>query len=242
MKYLLALLLISQVLYSKPKLPITTPRFSMPKSSPYFKRFTPSKSVSIQSGVSGYFGEIAPFTVYGTTSIEALRANLGVEFAHNFKKNLSYRINLNYIQISSDDKYYDSRSSYAANFNRGTKFTANMIELTSGFQYDLPINKVTPYVLIGLGGFVYNKPENNETGVNLAIPFGAGIKTKLNKHFDLGAELNYRYTFTDKLDGITDDESYKLFSSASIMKGPDLFYTIQLKLTYHFLANTSCPR
>lgn len=245
MKYLLILLLVSQVLYSKPKhysRIVTTPRFAIFKSDPYFRRFVPIKSFSIQTGGSGYFGDIAPFKVYGTTAIKSIRPNLGLEYAHKFKKNLSYRINLNWIQIAASDKYYDSCSSYTANFIRGASFTTNMFEYTTSFQYDMPINKVIPYVFVGFGGFVYKKPSDNQMDASISFPVGVGIKTKLNSHFDIGTELNYRYTFTDKLDGITDDVKYTGSNSPSIMLGPDLFYTVQIKLTYHFLVDTNCSR
>lgn len=245
MRYLLILLLISHVSYSKPKhysRIITTPRFAIFRADPYFRRFTPVKSFSIQTGGSGYFGDIAPFKVYGTTALKSVRPNLGVEYAHKFKKNLSYRINLNWIQISSSDKYYDSCSSYTANFIRGASFTTNMFEYATAFQYDMPIGKFTPYVFAGFGGFIYKKPEDKQLDASLSIPVGAGVKTKLSDHFDIGAELNYRYTSTDKLDGITDDVKYTGPKIPSIMIGPDLFYTFQIKLTYHFLVDTNCPR
>lgn len=244
MRYLLVLLLISQVLYSKPKhysRIVTTPRFAIFRADPYFRKVVETKSLSIQTGGSGYFGDIAPFKVYGTTAIKSIRPNLGIEYAHKFKKNLSYRINLNWIQISANDKYYDSCSSYTANFLRGASFTTNMFEYTTAFQYDMPLGKFTPYVFAGFGGFVYKRPEDKQLDAALSLPVGAGIKTKLSSHFDIGAEINYRYTSSDKLDGITDEVKYTQSNPPSKMLGPDLFYTVQLKLTYHFSVNKCLP-
>ena len=38
--------------------------------------------------------------------------------------------------------------------------------------------------------------------VTVAIPVGFGVRYKLNDSFDLGAEIGYRYTFTDYLDDV----------------------------------------
>ena len=50
----------------------------------------------------------------------------------------------------------------------------------------------------GLNGYP-NQPYNL---VNVSIPFGVGIRYKLNKIWDLGFETGVRYTFTDYLDDI----------------------------------------
>jgi Outer membrane protein beta-barrel domain len=50
----------------------------------------------------------------------------------------------------------------------------------------------------GLPGFV-DQPYNL---VNVSIPFGAGVKYKLNKNWDLGFEVGIRYTFSDYLDDV----------------------------------------
>ncbi|GAB2566476.1 DUF6089 family protein [Spirosoma areae] len=38
--------------------------------------------------------------------------------------------------------------------------------------------------------------------VTVAIPVGFGVRYRLNEHFNLGAEIGYRYTFTDYLDDV----------------------------------------
>jgi hypothetical protein len=38
--------------------------------------------------------------------------------------------------------------------------------------------------------------------INVSVPFGAGIKYKLNRNWDLGFEAGIRYTFTDYLDDV----------------------------------------
>lgn len=38
--------------------------------------------------------------------------------------------------------------------------------------------------------------------INVSVPFGAGVRYKLNRNLDLGFEVGLRYTFTDYLDDI----------------------------------------
>lgn len=227
MKYVSFLILISFICFGKP--------------SPYFKKFSPKNFISISSGLSGYVGDIIPFTVYRTTGFKSLKPNLGIGFMHTLKNNVRYTLNLQWNQISANDRYYDSCLSYLPNFVRNLNFTTDMLEMTTSLQYDLPINHFTPYIFGGFGGFIYRKKGDDDLKSSICLPFGLGIKTKLNKKFDLGVELNYRYTFTDDLDGILDERVYKQIGSPSVMKGPDLFYTVQLKLIYQLPNNIRCP-
>ena len=47
-----------------------------------------------------------------------------------------------------------------------------------------------------------NYPDQPYNLVNVNIPFGAGVKYKLNKEWDLGFEVGIRYTFSDYLDDV----------------------------------------
>lgn len=47
-----------------------------------------------------------------------------------------------------------------------------------------------------------NYPDTPYNLVNVNIPFGAGVKYKLNKVWDLGFEVGIRYTFSDYLDDV----------------------------------------
>ncbi|WP_282036732.1 DUF6089 family protein [Saccharicrinis aurantiacus] len=64
----------------------------------------------------------------------------------------------------------------------------------------------TPYVSVGLGTTAYKRfgtePENysEETVFILSLPFGAGLKYKLNNRFRVGLEWSFRKTFVDDLD------------------------------------------
>jgi hypothetical protein len=67
-----------------------------------------------------------------------------------------------------------------------------------------------------------------------------GVKSSINKKIALALELNYRYTNTDLLDGLSDLDT-KVFLNTSIQKGPDLFYTLNFKLIYK-INTLDCPQ
>lgn len=207
---------------------------------PYFKTFVKTTNIAYSIGNSGYFGDLAPFKVYSTTALKSARFNVGVEVSHTFKRNLTHRFNLNYVLINSSDRYYDSCSSYSANYIRNRKFTTDIIELSTSYQYETYGHKYNPYVHLGVGGMIYSVRAGVSGGA-MTIPFGAGVKTKLSSKMALALELNYRYTSTDLLDGLQDNMSKVESSNASLQKGADLFYTLNLKIIYRLKAHT-CPR
>ncbi|MEA5425460.1 DUF6089 family protein [Arcicella lustrica] len=51
----------------------------------------------------------------------------------------------------------------------------------------------------GLPGYA----NNPYSLISVSFPLGVGVKYKLNKHWDLGIEMSYRYTLTDYLDDVS---------------------------------------
>lgn len=92
-----------------------------------------------------------------------------------------------------------------------------------------------------------------------AIPIILGMDFFVYKNFYAGIELDIRKTFTDFLDDVPDDKNLfsdnNVFSNQSlvssypinnltIQKGADWFYSLQLKMIYHFpnqFGGTNCP-
>ncbi|GAB4022801.1 hypothetical protein GCM10028773_37250 [Spirosoma koreense] len=60
--------------------------------------------------------------------------------------------------------------------------------------------KLQPLHTEGQGLPGYDKPYSL---VTIAIPVGIGVRYKLNESFNIGAEIGYRYTFTDYLDDVS---------------------------------------
>lgn len=226
MKYIIAFLLITNLMFGK---------------NPYTKPFLKATHIAYSIGSTGYFGDIAPFRNYASTALKSVRVSAGLEVSRSLNSHLTHRINLNYVMLNSNDKYYDSCASFSTNFYRGKNFTSDLIDLSTSYEYGVNHLKFKPYLFSGIGIMITKiKGGNMQTALN--VPLGIGIKTAINKKFTLALELNYRYTSTDLLDGLSDKET-RDFSNTSIQKGPDLFYTLNFKLIYKLNALTkNCPK
>jgi hypothetical protein len=212
MKYHIVFLLISPLIFGK-------------------NPFTKPTHIAYSMGSSGYFGDIAPFRNYATTALKSARVSAGVEVSRSVKSHLTHRINLNYVMLNSSDKYYDSCSSFSSNYYRGKRFTSDLIELSSTYEYGINNRKYNPYIFSGIG-FMATKVRGGNTQTALNVPFGIGVKTAINNKITLALELSYRYTST------TRD-----FSNTSRQIGPDLFYTLNFKLIYKLPTPTPpCPK
>lgn len=67
----------------------------------------------------------------------------------------------------------------------------------------------SPYLVGGLGGF-YANPNQKGSIISLAIPYGMGVKWKLNKKIMLRVETVARKTFTDRLDLVGEGSNFTL--------------------------------
>jgi len=86
------------------------------------------------------------------------------------------------------------------------------------------------YVFTGIGGLGYSVNGNNALeksgiksgGFTPVIPVGVGSTLIFSPNFNFGVELNYRYSFSDHLDGYTSQ-----YSSSN-----DVYYFLNFTITY----------
>lgn len=90
----------------------------------------------------------------------------------------------------------------------------------------------TPYLSLGLGGFVYfgdAAEGSDKSRFQPVIPLGIGFKYNINPKFDIGIEASARITFFDHLDGIGSNDPI----------GPDYIYGDKYTFdTYYFIGIT----
>jgi opacity protein-like surface antigen len=106
---------------------------------------------------------------------------------------------------------------------------------------------LTPYLFAGLAGFYVNttvesqntalQADFNRKGsrMSIAIPAGVGLKLALTEHFNLGAEIGARKTFTDQLDHLSDQDPLFVNSHEQ-----DWYYYNGISLSYTFY-KILCP-
>jgi hypothetical protein len=143
----------------------------------------------------------------------------------------AHRIGLNYGTVIADDAV--SNDEYQQ--RRNLSFKSSIIDLHyylefNFFPYQIadPKTRFTPFLFVGLNGFVFNpKAELNGEWVNLqplgtegqgtaanpgtknykrlqvAIPFGGGFKFRLSRRWGMSVEAGPRRLYTDYLDDVS---------------------------------------
>jgi len=168
-------------------------------------------------GIANYAGDLTE------SNLDPLEFNLAAGFylRHHFKRRLALKLHLYRGVLSGND----ANASLAGGlWKRNLKFRTEVYELGAQLEYDL-IKFGTdnfysaPYLFFGisvfhfnprteLDGKTYNLQKYKTEGVEysllqMAIPFGAGFKIKVNDAGSLGVEVGFRKTFTDYLDDVS---------------------------------------
>lgn len=92
------------------------------------------------------------------------------------------------------------------------------------------LKRFTPYITAGLGFNFWTVEKTNHFAFN--IPFGIGVKFKINKRLNLGMEFLMKKVFTDKLDGDNLSDPYQIKSSFA--KNTDWYSTLTFTISYEF--------
>lgn len=182
--------------------------------------------VTAFGGLSNYQGDLQEKRL--TTSQTHGAFGLGVQYELN--KHIILRSGLIYGKISGDDKNAEDDLRRRRNLN----FNSKILEFNLMAEYDfldLQEYRFTPYVFGGLAIFGFDPYTNDTLGaryylqplstegqglstypekkpyhrVQPSIPFGAGIKLRINDQVSLGYEIGFRKTFTDYLDDLSTD-------------------------------------
>ena len=179
--------------------------------------------VGVMAGVSSYQGDLAPSNL--KTSLGKFHAAFGAFGRYNINNYFTGRLSFNYGTISGDDAKEGRK--------RNLSFKSNMIEFAVTGEWNIlgyqpyALERVfTPYLFAGVG-FVHFNPRTQYEGewvnlqplgtegqsmqgfeskyslVEIAIPFGVGVKYAINDQWNVGLEFGFRKTFTDYLDDVS---------------------------------------
>ncbi len=182
-------------------------------------------------GGAGYIGDLNP-----NNPVIISGPSAGLFVKRNFDGYLSARLTFSYAKFGAAD----STSSSQQFRDRNLSFTDGIKELTAIGEFnflkyipDAGPNKFTPFIYAGIGitayapHAVYNgrtyglrqlKTEGQAAPYGtstVVIPYGVGIKYNIYGKFNVGADIGYRYTFTDYLDDVSGNyaDKNKLASS-----------------------------
>ncbi|MFN3403371.1 MAG: DUF6089 family protein [Cytophagaceae bacterium] len=101
--------------------------------------------------------------------------------------------------------------------------------------------RLSPYFTAGVAIYNMSKDVGTEVSnaaIDLAIPFGVGLKYKLTEFLNLGVEFVARKTFSDQIDGIS--HGFINNKTTGIPSDTDWYYFTGFTLSYTFYT-VDCP-
>jgi hypothetical protein len=196
--------------------------------------------IGLTVGVSNYYGDLQNkfFGSYGYHPMG------GIVYKYFMNPRVGVRLGASYTVLSAADSMSQIPVNYARNLSFTTHLFEFHGALEINF---LPIeilrNKATPYIFGGVSVFYFNPYAEDTAGnkvylrplstegqglpmypdrkqyslVNMAFPFGGGMKFFIGKTLMLTGELGFRYTNTDYLDDVS--KSYVNLDTLQAYKG-----------------------
>lgn len=170
-------------------------------------------------GGSNYHGDLAYNIVPEETHLAG-----GIHYRYNFNPHWSWRPTLMYGYVSGSDENFEE------NNLRNLSFESDIWEISSIFEYNFQpfgsrkLSKdFTSYVMLGVAAYRFNpktvykdnlvelrqlRTEGQDAKdqyqlIQVAVPFGGGVKYNLNKNWVFGFEIGWRKLFTDYLDDVS---------------------------------------
>lgn len=121
------------------------------------------------------------------------------------------------------------------------EFSNSLVDVSVTYEYNFwpygtghdyrGAKRLTPFIFGGLGATYASGGGNNAFTAN--VPIGFGVKYKIGTRLNLGIEWAEHFSLSDKLDGRADPYGIE---SSGIFKNTDCYSTLQITLTYSFMA------
>jgi hypothetical protein len=182
--------------------------------------------IGLMLGASNYYGDLQPkfFADYGYQPMA------GIVYKYFMSPHVGLRASVSYTNLGAADSLSIIQANHARNLSFATRLLEGSGALEINFlPVDILRRKVTPYIFGGLSVFYFNpyvvdandnkvylRPLSTEgeglpqypdrkqySLVNLAFPFGGGMKFFIGQRIMLTGELGFRYTNTDYLDDVS---------------------------------------
>lgn len=182
-------------------------------------------------GMTGYLGDANTANLYRNPSWDAellfryignprwaFKTNL---FIGNLRGNTAQMTNV----LPSGENFKFSTTFYEL----GEVAEFNFFNFGIGERYR-KLKRITPYIAGGLSLTLWSVEGHTYAGFTL--PFGLGVKYKINRRLNLGLEFLMKKVFTDKLDGENLADPFGIKSSFA--KNTDWYSTLTLSLSWEF--------
>lgn len=157
---------------------------------------------------------------------------------YNINPRMAVKANLAIANISGstadgDNRFPGGEAEFSrAIYDLGAQFECNFFAYGSGASYK-GTRRLVPYISAGLGFTFAPEPAENVFTVN--IPVGVGVKYKFAPRWNVGCELSFRFTASDKLDVTNEtapilNDPYGIKSSG--LKNKDSYSFLSISVTY----------
>lgn len=189
--------------------------------------------VGAMAGVSSYYGDAnyhIPF--------KNINAMGGVLWRYNINPRMAVKSAFSVAGISGSTADFDNR--YPGG---NVEFSRTLYELGAQFEYNFwaygdgtgykKTHRLVPYAFAGIGVTYAPKPAQHVFAAN--IPIGLGVKYKVISRLNVGCELSFRFTTSDKLD-VTDKTAPVLNDpygiNSGLLKNKDSYSFLSIFVTY----------
>lgn len=185
------------------------------------------------AGGSFYFGDANYSSMFKNMNIMG-----GAVWRYNINPRMAIKTSLAVARISGDTADGENRFPGGDNdfsrtlYDLGAQFEYNFLAYGEGIGYKRT-HRLTPYIFAGVG-FTF-APEPVDNVFTPTFPLGLGVKYKLAHRLNVGCELSFRFTMSDKLD-VTKasqpilDDPYGIKSDG--IKNKDSYAFLSISLTY----------
>jgi hypothetical protein len=202
---------------------------------------------SLGTGTTTYFGDLKDD---GDIFDPKPNVNLGLQYF--FSKRIAARAEITWFQLKGDDNQSKESGKVERNLSfSSNNFEFNVVGILQAFPrgskyYQRPDFNV--YGFLGIGLLYFNPKAEYEgkkyalqpietegvsySRVTFVIPYGIGIKYKINPFFNIGLEGGFRQTFTDYIDDVStvyvDNSSFTNPTDAALAdRRPEIGLSIQ---------------
>jgi hypothetical protein len=171
--------------------------------------------VGVSLGAANYVGDLAPSMVVAET-----KPAFGFFGRYTISSSFAFTGSMQFSQLSGSDKNFDFNKPRNISFRSNISEYAGVLEFNF-FKYGKGIldKKFTSYIFLGIGVVNFNpqalyngewvdlRPLQTEgkdyKASSTVVPFGMGIKWRLNKYFSMESSIGFRRTYTDYLDDVS---------------------------------------
>jgi Domain of unknown function (DUF6089) len=177
-------------------------------------QITQRSEIGFGLGTFNYTGDLVRSYDFGFSQPAAT-----IFYRANISKVVSFRASFTAGRLSANDA---SAPVDAFAVQRNASFDIFLSEVSGVYEYhfldwrdNIRRLRFTPYLFAGLALFnisgATNRTEQYST-IQLAVPFGGGVKYVVNPQYYISLEIGMRKTFFDYLDNISDgDKGYKTY-------------------------------